>query len=84
MIPFLVKYYYTPIQLNQIPSLREDDATASCLGAWRAYQARKDAKWAERHLGEKRKRDLGLDLFLFFLPSVSKQCVSVSRLSGVK
>lgn len=75
MLPFLAKHYFSPITLDKIPRLREDDASASALGAWRAFQARKDAKWAEKHLGEKRKRDLGLDLFLFFWPEVSAQCV---------
>ena len=75
MIPFLVKHYYSPIKLHEIPSLREDDASSSCLGAWRAFQAKRDAHWQEKHLGEKRKRDLGLDLFVFFWPEVSAQCV---------
>lgn len=76
MLPFLVKHYFTPITLNDIPRLREDDTSSSALGAWRAFQARKDAKWAEKHLGEKRKRNLGVDLFLFFWPEISAQTVS--------
>lgn len=79
MLPFLIRHYRTPITLKDIPALREDDASASALGAFRADQAYRDAKWAEKHLGEKRPRDLGFDLFRFFLPEISAQCVSVER-----
>lgn len=75
MLPFLVRHYSNPVKLNNIPALREDDSSASALGAFRADQARRDAKFAEKHLGEKRKRDLGVDLFLFFLPEISAQVV---------
>ncbi|ORY32179.1 ABC transporter type 1, transmembrane domain-containing protein [Naematelia encephala] len=66
MLPFLFKHYFTPIKLEDIPALREDDSAASSLGAFRAYQARRDAQYAKKHKNEQRKRRLPWDLLSFF------------------
>jgi len=76
MLPLLFKHYFTPIQLHDIPAIREDDGSAASLGAFRAYQAKKDKVYAEKHNGEKRKRDLGLDLLRLFSPEIVVQAVS--------
>lgn len=77
IIPFLVKHYFKAIELNEVPAIREDDSSSAGLGAFRAFRARKDAIWAEKHLGEKRKKDLAWDLLQFFAPEMTVQCVSV-------
>lgn len=76
MLPLLFKHYWKPIQLHDIPAIREDDGSAASIGAFRAYQARRDNAYAEKHNGDKRKRDLGLDLLRFFSPEISVQAVS--------
>lgn len=75
MIPWLFRYYWKPIELEDIPALREDDSAATTLGAFRADQAARDAKYAQKHDG-KRKRNLGWDLLLFFKWSILYQFVS--------
>lgn len=75
MLPLLFKHYFTPIQLEDIPALREDDGSASSLGAFRADQAARDKAYAEKHDGAKRKRDLGLDLLRHFAPEIFTQAV---------
>ncbi|OCF40975.1 ATP-binding cassette transporter [Kwoniella heveanensis CBS 569] len=69
LFPLLFKHYFTPITLEDIPAIREDDATAASIGAFRAFQANRDAVYLKKH-GEKRKRHLGLDLLRFFAPEV--------------
>ena len=76
MLPLLFKYFWTPIQLEDIPALREDDGSASSLGAFRAAQAKRDAAYADKHSGQKRKRNLGWDLLVFFSPDIFIQAVS--------
>lgn len=77
IVPFLVKHYYTAIELNEVPAIREDDSSSAGLGAFRAFRARKDAEWAAKHLGEPRKKDLAWDLLRFFAPEMTVQCVRV-------
>lgn len=78
MLPFLVRHYKKTVTLEDIPAIREDDSSVAVLAAFRADQAYYDAKWAKSHLGEKRKRDLGLNLFRFFWPEISAQMVSLT------
>ncbi|KAI9634405.1 ABC transporter type 1, transmembrane domain-containing protein [Dioszegia hungarica] len=73
MLPFLVRHYKETVTLGDIPALREDDAAVSALAAFRADQAWYDAQWAKKHLGEERKRDLGWNLFRFFIPDIAAQ-----------
>jgi hypothetical protein len=75
MLPLLFKHYWTPIQLHDIPAIREDDSSAASLGAFRADQARRDERYAQKHNGQMRKRDLGLDLLRFFSPEITVQAV---------
>lgn len=77
MLPFLVRHYKETVTLGDIPALREDDAAVSALAAFRADQAWYDAQWAKKHLGEERKRDLGWNLFRFFIPDIAAQSVSL-------
>ena len=76
MLPMLFKYYWTPIQLQDVPALREDDAAASSLGSFRADQAMKDIAYATKHGGQNRRRNLGWDMLTFFGPEIRLQCVS--------
>ena len=75
MLPLLFKHYWKPIQLHDIPAIREDDGSASSLGAFRAHQAKRDQAYAEKHDGVKRNRNLGLDLLFFFSPEIFVQAV---------
>ena len=75
MLPFLFKHYYQLITLEEIPALREDDASTVTLGAFRLFQARRDAKYARKHQGAKRKRNLPVELLIFFAPTIFAQCV---------
>jgi hypothetical protein len=76
MLPLLFRHYYNPIKLHDIPSIREDDSAAASLGAFRAFQAGRDRRYSEKHGGQPRKRNLGIDLLLHFLPETLTQCVS--------
>jgi hypothetical protein len=76
MLPLLFRHYWTPIQLKDIPSVREDDGSAASLGAFRADQAMRDKAHADKHDGAKRKRNLGLDLLRLFSPEIFVQAVS--------
>ncbi|WVQ79432.1 hypothetical protein IAT38_001530 [Cryptococcus sp. DSM 104549] len=73
LLPLLFKHYIHPITLKDIPAIREDDAAAAALGSFRAFQARRDEAHAKRNGGQQRKRDLGVDLVLFFAPELVKQ-----------
>jgi hypothetical protein len=73
MLPFLVKYFRKPITLEEIPALREDDSSAATLGAFRADQAYWDARYAAKHGGAKRHRNLGLNLARFFARDIARQ-----------
>ena len=81
LIPFLLKYYWTPIALEDVPALREDDTSAACLGAFRHFRAERDKAYAARHEGATRKQDLGFDLIRFFLPELTQQAVSPTKMS---
>jgi hypothetical protein len=76
MLPFLIRHYRSPVTLSDIPALREDDSSVAVTAAFRANQAHYDSRWAARNLGEDRKRDLGFNLFRFFIPEISAQSVS--------
>lgn len=78
LLPFLWKHYWQPITLKDIPALREDDGAAASLGAFRAFQARKDSKYEVKY-STPRRRNLGIDLMGFFAPLVFKQCVGWMR-----
>ncbi|KAK8854514.1 hypothetical protein IAR55_003253 [Kwoniella newhampshirensis] len=65
LLPLLLKHYFTPITLKDIPAIREDDSASSSLGEFRAFQAKRDAVYLRKH-NQKRKRNLGLDLLGFF------------------
>ncbi len=78
MIPFFFRYYWNPVTLKDIPAIREDDSASSSLGAFRADQAIRDSRYAEKHAGAKRKRNLGLDLIRFFSPEIFTQCVGLT------
>ncbi|RXK42365.1 ATP-binding cassette transporter [Tremella mesenterica] len=72
MLPFLFKHYFKTVALSDIPAMREDDSTSACLGAWRAFQASRDHSHEKKH-GNKRKRNLALDLVIFFNPETRTQ-----------
>lgn len=75
IIPFLWKYWWKPIQQDEIPALREDDGAAASLGSFRKHQADRDTKFAEKHDGAIRKSNLGADLITFFRPQFVQQVV---------
>lgn len=83
ILPLLFRHYWSPIKLEQIPQLREDDVAAASLGGFRAEQAVRDTAYAQAHGGEKRKRNLAWDLLRFFGPEVTAQCVSPALASQV-
>ncbi|ODO06989.1 hypothetical protein I350_04354 [Cryptococcus amylolentus CBS 6273] len=72
LLPLLFKHYKNPITVADIPGIREDDSSAAALGAFRAYQGRLDRQYSDKH-GQKRKRDLGIDLLWFFAPELFVQ-----------
>nr|XP_019045027.1 ATP-binding cassette transporter [Kwoniella bestiolae CBS 10118]OCF23957.1 ATP-binding cassette transporter [Kwoniella bestiolae CBS 10118] len=74
LLPLLFKHYFKPITLNDIPAIREDDSASSSLGAFRAFRAGRDKDHVAK-TGEKRIRNLGADLFWFFLPELAMQCI---------
>lgn len=78
ILPFLWKHYWQAITLEDIPAIREDDGAAASLGGFRAFQARRDAAYEGKHMTP-RKRNLGIDLILFFGPMVAVQCVCRDR-----
>ncbi|WRT68702.1 uncharacterized protein IL334_005682 [Kwoniella shivajii] len=74
LFPLLFKHYFKPITLDDIPAIREDDSSASSLGAFRAYRAKRDKDHLKKK-GGKRTRNLGADLFWFFFPELVTQSV---------
>jgi hypothetical protein len=78
MLPLLFRHYTKPITLEDIPQIREDDTAAAGIGAFRAYQAAKDVKYARRHDGAARPRNLGFDLLGHYSPEIVMQAVSPS------
>lgn len=75
MLPLLFKHYLSPITLEDIPAIREDDSSAASLGAFRAFSAKRDATYAKIHSGAKRRRNLGLELAMYFAPELGWQVV---------
>lgn len=75
MLPLLFKHYLTPITLENIPAIREDDSSAASLGAFRAFSAKRDAAYSKKHNGAKKRRNLGLELAMFFAPELGWQIV---------
>lgn len=75
MLPLLFKHYVSPITLEDIPAIREDDSSAASLGAFRAFSAKRDATYAKIHSGAKRRRNLGLELAMYFAPELGWQVV---------
>lgn len=73
IIPFLWKYYWRPIKLEEIPAIREDDGAAASLGSFRKFQAAQDTKYAKKHDGGIRRRKLSRDLIAFFWPQLVAQ-----------
>lgn len=73
IIPFLWKYYWRPIKQEEIPAIREDDGAAASLGSFRKFQAAQDSKYAKKHDGAVRKKNLGRDLISFFWPQLVAQ-----------
>ena len=67
MLPLLIRHYFTPITLAEVPAIREDDSAASSTAAFRAFAADLDKRWAERHPGQPRRRNsrLGVVAVLF-------------------
>ena len=76
MLPLLFKHYRHVIRLEDIPALREDDSSAASLAAFRKDQAYRDARYAHKHDGAKRRRNLPNDLLRFFGAEIAVQCVS--------
>lgn len=76
LIPLLFKHWFTPITLDDIPAIREDDSSTTSIASFRADQAKRDKTYAARHGGAKRQRNLGWDLLAFFSPDILTQCVS--------
>ncbi|WVQ80023.1 hypothetical protein IAT38_002124 [Cryptococcus sp. DSM 104549] len=74
MLPLLFRHYLTPIKLEDIPAIREDDASASILGAFRAFQAKSDKAYVKKH-DTARKRNLAIDLLWFFSPDLTVQAL---------
>ncbi|KAK6910984.1 hypothetical protein I203_105019 [Kwoniella mangroviensis CBS 8507] len=74
ILPLLIKHYFKPITLKDIPAIREDDSASSSLGAFRAYRAGRDKSHLAK-TGEKRIRNLGTDLFWFFFPELAMQSI---------
>ncbi|WWC90401.1 uncharacterized protein L201_005336 [Kwoniella dendrophila CBS 6074] len=74
LLPLLFKHYFKPITLTDIPAIREDDASAASVGAFRAYRASRDKSHLSK-TGERRIRNLGADLFWFFLPELAMQTI---------
>ncbi|ORX38217.1 ABC transporter type 1, transmembrane domain-containing protein [Kockovaella imperatae] len=75
MLPLLFKHYRHVIRLEDVPALREDDSSATALAAFRKDQAARDAKYAKKHNGAKRQRDLAWDLLRFFGVDTFIQCL---------
>ncbi|OWZ29769.1 ATP-binding cassette transporter [Cryptococcus neoformans AD2-60a] len=78
MLPLLFKHYLSPITLEDIPAIREDDSSAASLGAFRAFSAKRDATYAKIHSGAKRRRNLGLELAMYFAPELGWQVLWAS------
>ncbi|CAK9784394.1 unnamed protein product [Cutaneotrichosporon oleaginosum] len=74
ILPFLWKYYWKPITLEEIPAIREDDSASASVGAFRRFQAARDAAYEVRN-NSPRKRNLALDLLVFFRPELVRQSV---------
>ncbi|WWD19355.1 hypothetical protein CI109_103814 [Kwoniella shandongensis] len=72
LLPFLIKHYFTPVTLKDIPAIREDDSAASSTGEFRAFQAKKDAAYLKKH-NQRRNKNLGLDLLRHFAPEIATQ-----------
>jgi ABC-type multidrug transport system fused ATPase/permease subunit len=74
ILPFLWRNYWSPVTLERIPAIREDDGAAASAGAFRAFQAGRDRKYEAKH-GVPRVRILGIDLILHFFPEITLQVV---------
>ncbi len=74
ILPFLWKHYWKPITLDEIPVIREDDSAAASVGAFRAFQAARDAAYEVKY-SSPRKRNLAVDLLAFFRPELVRQSV---------
>lgn len=75
LLPLLFKHYLTPITIENIPAIREDDSSAASLGAFRAFSAKRDAIYSKKHNGATRRRNLGFELAMFFAPELGWQIV---------
>ncbi|KIR99113.1 ATP-binding cassette transporter [Cryptococcus deuterogattii 2001/935-1] len=78
LLPLLFKHYLTPITIENIPAIREDDSSAASLGAFRAFSAKRDAIYSKKHNGATRRRNLGFELAMFFAPELGWQILWAS------
>lgn len=69
ILPFLWKHYWKPVTLDAIPAIREDDSAAASVGAFRRFQAARDAAYEVKH-NSPRQRNLALDLVAFLRPDL--------------
>ncbi|GMK57331.1 hypothetical protein CspeluHIS016_0401650 [Cutaneotrichosporon spelunceum] len=74
ILPFLWKHYWKTITLEEIPAVREDDSSAACVGAFRRFQAARDAAYEFKHHSP-RTRNLARDLITFFRPELVRQAI---------
>lgn len=79
LVPLVFKYYKSPITGPEVPALREDDASAASMGAWRAEQATIVAQDAKKQDGnaDRRRHKLVWLLLWFFRRELAKQAVSL-------
>jgi hypothetical protein len=82
VVPIVLRHYKNPLQVKDVPAIREDDTPAVSVANWRLDQQENDAVAGSKTHGQPRKRTkFALRLFwhfrqLFWLQTVSYWCLT--------